>query len=317
MVSIVKSPNDTREYRYLTLKNGLKVVLIREKSLGISGASFSVFSGSKNDGDTPGIAHFVEHLLFMGSEKFPEEAAYRDYINEHCGTCNAFTAYEDTNYYFEIPSGYFFGALNILTQFFVSPLFRKGSIERERQALNSEYKADLKSNSRRVLHVIKEVSNSAHPYNNFSCGNIETLQNDNVLIKEFYRNFYRPDIISVAIYSDKELDILEEKVTEQLLQIQNTNESKEVDNKHTGEDLKKEAEASNTYINKSGRLNGYDDFPITKEAACQEVYIESIEKNTEMTFLFQTPHYSYKRRPMEYIVYIVTSEESDYLFGFL
>ena len=84
MASFVASPtlqvshNDKREYRYLTLGNRLNVVLCHDEDTEKSSACVDVRVGSMADpADMPGLAHFLEHMLFLGTETYPVENAYR------------------------------------------------------------------------------------------------------------------------------------------------------------------------------------------------------------------------------------------------
>jgi len=52
--------------------------------------------------DIPGLAHFCEHMLFLGTEKYPEENEYNKFLSEHAGGSNAFTSSEHTNFYFDV-----------------------------------------------------------------------------------------------------------------------------------------------------------------------------------------------------------------------
>ena len=68
-----KSPNDEREYKAVELPNKLKVVLVSDPTVEKSACAMSVGVGSMCDTDRSlGMAHFLEHMLFMGSESFPE-----------------------------------------------------------------------------------------------------------------------------------------------------------------------------------------------------------------------------------------------------
>lgn len=84
-----------------------------------------------------GLAHFCEHLLFMGTEKYPKENDYNQYLAEHSGFSNAFTGVENTNYYFEVGHEYLEGALDRFAQFFIAPLFSASCTERELKAVDS------------------------------------------------------------------------------------------------------------------------------------------------------------------------------------
>ena len=61
--------------------------------------SFAVNVGGFNDpAHRQGLAHFLEYMIFMGSEKYPEESAFSDLISANGGESNAYTEYEVTNY---------------------------------------------------------------------------------------------------------------------------------------------------------------------------------------------------------------------------
>ena len=62
--------------------------------------------------ELPGLAHFCEHMLFMGTEKYPCENEYNKYLSEHGGCSNAYTAADHTNYYFDVAPDAFAGALD-------------------------------------------------------------------------------------------------------------------------------------------------------------------------------------------------------------
>ena len=101
-MSIIKSNSDNREYRYLKLPNEIQVLLISDPEADKSAASLDVNVGCALDPKPLyGTAHFLEHMLFMGSEKYPSENEYAEYVKNNGGYSNAFTSLTDTNYHFE------------------------------------------------------------------------------------------------------------------------------------------------------------------------------------------------------------------------
>jgi insulysin len=58
------------------------------------------------------MAHFLEHMLFLGTAKYPDENSYSSYLSAHGGTSNAYTAKEQTNYYFDVQHQHLVGALD-------------------------------------------------------------------------------------------------------------------------------------------------------------------------------------------------------------
>ena len=57
------------------------------------------------------MAHFCEHMLFLGTEKYPKEGEYKEYLTKNSGSANAYTAVNETNYYFSVANNALFGAL--------------------------------------------------------------------------------------------------------------------------------------------------------------------------------------------------------------
>ena len=137
-------------------------------------------------------------MLFLGSSKFPKENTYKEYLNRFGGSSNGATAMEYTSYFFSINANKFEGALDIFSQFFVSPLFDEDAIYREVQAVDSEDSKNRILDGRRNLQVIKSLMDPSHPYSKFSTGNRQTLTDGNKVEKtilamhSFYKKNYRP-----------------------------------------------------------------------------------------------------------------------------
>ena len=79
----------------------------------------------------------------MGTEKYPSENEYSEYITNVGGMNNAYTSMTDTNYMFDSSNEGFEGALDRFAQFFISPLLKEDSTDREMEAVDSEYNQAL------------------------------------------------------------------------------------------------------------------------------------------------------------------------------
>ncbi|KAJ5466589.1 hypothetical protein N7539_009545 [Penicillium diatomitis] len=217
--SLEKPELDDRSYRVIRLPNKLEALLVHDPDTDKASAAVNVNVGNFSDsGDMPGMAHAVEHLLFMGTKKYPKENAYNQYLAAHSGLSNAYTAATETNYFFEVsatgdsspststaqstPAGStdgggqavngassgsagssddkspLYGALDRFAQFFVSPLFLESTLDRELRAVDSENKKNLQSDLWRLMQLNKSLSNPKHPYHHFSTGNLQTLKED-------------------------------------------------------------------------------------------------------------------------------------------
>ncbi|MCO4321996.1 insulinase family protein [Aliidiomarina quisquiliarum] len=172
------SPEDPRQYKMVQLSNGLKVLVVHIPDASQAAAAVAINAGHFQDpDDTPGLAHFLEHMVFLGSADYPEAESYSDFISYAGGHHNAWTGTEHSNFYLELPLPHFNEGLKRFSSILSSPLFSEQWIEKERQAVEAEYRMKLKDELRRLYDVHKETSNSEHPFSRFSVGNVDTLQN--------------------------------------------------------------------------------------------------------------------------------------------
>ena len=92
-------------------------------------------------------------MVFMGSKKFPTENGFDKFVNNHGGFDNAHTDCEHTTFYFEVHRKNFKEGLDMFAQFFIEPLMLQSAMEREREAVDSEYQMALPSDYNRKLQV--------------------------------------------------------------------------------------------------------------------------------------------------------------------
>ncbi len=159
----------------------------------------------------PGMAHFLEHMLFMGNEAYPDESEYMRYIADHAGQVNAYTASDRTVYMFSVSNPSFLGALDRFSHFFIDPLFSLSSINRELHAVDQEHAKNLEHDGWRQYMIFKETGNPDHPNAKFSTGNANTLKNiPQKALKEWYYKHYSADRMHLVVLSSLPLDELKE-----------------------------------------------------------------------------------------------------------
>ncbi|MBU25715.1 MAG: hypothetical protein CMD99_06765 [Gammaproteobacteria bacterium] len=213
-----------REYRYLTLTNALQVLLISDPSTDKGAASMDVYTGTNNDPEEfPGLAHFLEHMLFLGTDKFPDAGEYQQFISNQAGSNNAFTAPEHTNYFFSLNPKALSPALDRFSRFFIAPTFDPDYVEREINAVHAEYQSKIRDPARLSLEATKGGLNPKHPFTRFGAGNLDTLKKPGLLaaLKTFYRNEYSANRMSLVVLGEESLDDLEKMVRERFADIQN------------------------------------------------------------------------------------------------
>ncbi|KAB5530220.1 hypothetical protein DKX38_020301 [Salix brachista] len=258
---VIKSPNDKRLYRVIELENGLCALLVHDPEIYPDGvpdearttkkvsllfinlriesagttvsefkaaAAMCVAMGSFSDpAEAQGLAHFLEHMLFMGSEEFPDENeltgdvtypsddniidVVTSYLSKHGGSSNAYTEAEHTCYHFEVKREFLKGALRRFSQFFVSPLVKSEAMERE----------VLQSDACRLQQLQCHTSGPGHPFNRFSWGNKKSLVdamekgiNLREHILKLYRDYYHGGLMKLVVIGGEPLDVLESWVTE-------------------------------------------------------------------------------------------------------
>ena len=157
-----------------------------------------------------GLAHFCEHMLSMGTKKFPDENDFGNFLSKNSGDSNAYTSEDITNYHFNVSNNAFEEALERFADFFVSSLFSENSVNKEINAIDSENKKNVNNDVWRLYQLMNSESNSKSPFNHFSSGNLQTLQKDDVRDKllEFYRKYYTSEMMGLCVYSNKPIDTL-------------------------------------------------------------------------------------------------------------
>ena len=235
-MSIRKSPNDDRNYRHVTLSNGLNCVLISDPTTDKAAASLDVNVGHFADPDNvPGIAHFLEHMLFLGTEDFPNENYYASFLQEHGGASNAYTSTENTNYYFDVLQDHLQEVLKVFSAFFVNPLFSPEMTARELNAVHSENGKNLLNDMWRNFQLSKSTADPDHPFSKFGTGNKETLETtpaaNNINVRDvllnFHKTWYSASIMKLCVLGRESLDDLEKMVAPLFSRVKNNNVSKQ------------------------------------------------------------------------------------------
>lgn len=226
--TVAMPQTDSRDVRYLRLENDLQLVLISDPTVDKAAASLDVRIGSRQDPrDRQGLAHFLEHMLFLGTEKYPDAGEYQSFISSHGGTHNAYTSFEHTNYFFDIGAQHLEEGLDRFAQFFIAPLFNPEFVPREVNAVDSEYQARIQDDYRRALDVFKELINPEHPLAKFTVGNLSTLlggRGEDALrqsLLDFYEDYYSANRMTLVVIGRQDLDELQLMVDSRFSKVKN------------------------------------------------------------------------------------------------
>jgi len=213
-----------RETAKIRLENGLEAVIVSDPSIDQSGAALSVEVGSWSDPDEyPGMAHFLEHMLFLGNKAYPEEDEFFKYIFDHGGGINAYTAPDRTVYIFSVNNADFLPAMDRFSNFFISPLFLTSGINRELNAVDQENDKNIENDGWRYWMIMKATGNQKHPNAKFSTGNADTLGNiPRSAVKAWFETHYDASAMHLFVYSSLPMDELKKAVTHDFSPITNS-----------------------------------------------------------------------------------------------
>ena len=214
---------ENRQYRRLVLPNQLKVFLISDPTVHHGAASLSVGVGSLSDPpQRQGMAHFLEHMLFLGTEKYPGVDDEKKFLARHDGFSNAFTSDETTNYHFQVAADHLQEGLDRFAQFFIAPLLSPEYVKREMEAVDSEYSQKRPSDYWRVSQIESSFYEPNHPARKFRIGNLDTLAGmTQEELRTFYNEYYSANLMTLAVLGKQDLDTLEQWVVQYFSPIRN------------------------------------------------------------------------------------------------
>jgi coenzyme PQQ biosynthesis probable peptidase PqqF len=196
-----------------TLANGLRVTLRHAPNLKRCAAALRVAAGSHDVPLAwPGLAHFLEHLLFLGTERFPAGQGLMAYIQSHGGQVNARTSERTTDYFFELPPQAFAGGLERLSDMLAHPRMNPDDQQREREVLQAEFVAWSQDAEAQQQFALFNGLAEAHPLRGFHAGNRDSLPVNQAdfrqALQDFYQQFYQTGQMTLSLAGPQNLDEL-------------------------------------------------------------------------------------------------------------
>ncbi len=178
------------EKELVTLKNGLDCIFIQDAERNAASIQMWFRAGSALEKRRDqGIAHFLEHMFFKGTSKRPGTALVRE-VESFGGEINAFTSFDYTCYYINIPNDYLKKAVDILLDMVCNPIFRDEDIAPERDVVFEEFRRSLDAPNQFAFHKLQSscfTRGYVHPI----LGLEKTIQNfSKRQLTNFRRMFY-------------------------------------------------------------------------------------------------------------------------------
>ncbi|MFJ4344523.1 pyrroloquinoline quinone biosynthesis protein PqqF [Pseudomonas sp. NPDC089401] len=200
--------------RHLTLANGLQLTLRHAPRLKRSAAAVRVHAGSHDaPRQWPGLAHFLEHLFFLGTARFPLEDGLMRYVQALGGQVNASTRERTTDFFFEVPPSALGGGLERLCQMLAEPDLGLERQAREREVIHAEFIAWSRNPQAQQQFAVLQSVAGDHPLVGFHAGNRYTLALRNSAfqqaLKGFHQRYYQGGQITLSLCGPQSLDELE------------------------------------------------------------------------------------------------------------
>jgi coenzyme PQQ biosynthesis probable peptidase PqqF len=198
-----------------TLANGLRVTLRHAPNLKRCAAVLRVAAGSHDVPLAwPGLAHFLEHLLFLGTERFPTGQGLMAYVQGHGGQVNARTSERTTDFFFELPPQAFAGGLERLSDMLAHPRMNPDDQLREREVLHAEFVAWSQDALAQQQLALFDGLSSTHPLRGFHAGNRDSLPVQQPefqqALRDFHQRFYQTGQMTLSLAGPQTLDELRE-----------------------------------------------------------------------------------------------------------
>lgn len=225
---VLASPNDNRAYKTLVLPNKLEVMLVSDPAAEKSAAALSVGVGLLQDPmSQQGMAHYLEHMLFLGTERYPDTNEYSAFMTANGGAQNAYTWLDITNYMFKVNNGAYDEALDRFSDFFKAPKLYPEYTDKEKNAVNAEWSMRREMDFFGQYKLARNMMGS-HPANRFLIGNLETLgdKEGSQLHSEtvaFYNRYYSANIMKAVLLSNLPLAEMEQLAVKHFASIENKN----------------------------------------------------------------------------------------------
>ncbi|WFQ78574.1 pitrilysin [Xenorhabdus sp. SF857] len=229
--TIHKSDRDPRQYKAIKLQNGMTVLLVADEKAIKSLAAVSLPVGHMENPDNQlGLAHYLEHMVLMGSRRYPQAGGFAEFLQKHGGSRNASTNANRTAFYLEVENDALTEAVDRLADALAEPLLEPVNADRERHAVDNEMTIARAGEGHRLWQIRSETINPAHPNARFAGGNLETLKDkpDSKLqtaLIDFYQRYYSANLMKGVVYGNQSIDKLAQIAVETLGRIPNRHAS--------------------------------------------------------------------------------------------
>ncbi len=189
-----------------TLGNGLRVYVVGYDSPGLVAYYSVVRTGSRNEVEAgkSGFAHFFEHMMFHGTEKYTLDA-YNGVIKEMGADSNAFTSDDLTVYHILAGKKALPRIVEIESDRFQHLTYQQPDFQKEARAVLGEYNKNASNPMEKMVETLYDHAFTAHTYKHTTMGflkDIENMPNEMAYSRQFFDRYYRPENVVLLVVGD-------------------------------------------------------------------------------------------------------------------
>ena len=204
-----------KEFSTHKLSNGQTLIIKEVHDNPIVTIDTWIKTGSINENDNNnGVAHFLEHMFFKGTQKYPT-GKFDQILESKGANTNAATSKDFTHYYIEIPSKYFDLAMELHSDMLLNPILPRNELEMERKVVLEEMARGNDSPDSVIYKKMSTNLYSSHPYKRDVIGKedvIKTITREEMM--NFYNTWYNPDNMVTVVVGDVDTNNVIKKVEE-------------------------------------------------------------------------------------------------------
>jgi predicted Zn-dependent peptidase len=221
-INLSKDYNLQDEHDEYALSNGLRIIFHPSTS-NITTCGFVINAGTRDEGpDESGMAHFIEHLLFKGTEK-RKSIHILNRLSNVGGDIDAFTCKEDTTVYATVLNKDFERALEVLSDIVFHSTFPEKEIAHETEVIVGEIQAYEDTPTELIFDEFENIIYKGHPLGRNILGNADAIrQFDTAKALDFTRRYYQPDNMVFFVTGNLSFKTITRLVQKYTGDIQNT-----------------------------------------------------------------------------------------------
>ncbi|MGH8193555.1 MAG: M16 family metallopeptidase [Woeseiaceae bacterium] len=193
-------------YLMRDLDNGLRVIVVKTDYPDIVSLQIPVQTGSRNEIEPgkSGFAHFFEHMMFRGTEKYPADV-YGAILKKTGADQNAYTTDDYTNYHTTFTKEDLEKMLEIEADRFQNLSYSEPAFRTEALAVKGEYLKNFSDPTSQAYEHIRDLAFTKHSYKHTTMGfieDIEAMPDQLDYSKQFFDRWYRPEKTAVIVVGD-------------------------------------------------------------------------------------------------------------------